>query len=112
MARWRKSEASTSQVSWETNRQEGQRGRQGPWQAGLVNPGKTFGFYSGCIMKASWCGGLAEEGHDLIHILQRLPLMLWEESVIGRPEWKPGEEVLQLSWVRGSDGALAEMEWK
>lgn len=59
-----------------------------------------------------WCGGLAQEGHDLIHILQRLPLMLWEESVVGRPEWKPGEEVLQLSWVRGSDGALAEMEWK
>lgn len=47
-------------------------------------PGKACGVYSGCITKSSRCGGVIEEGHDLIHILQRPPLMPWEESIVGR----------------------------
>lgn len=64
----------------------------GAMTGGACKPGKAFGFYCGCIMKDSWCTRVAEEGHDLIHMLQRLPLMPWEESTVGRLEGKPGDQ--------------------
>lgn len=40
-------------------------------------------------------------GCDLIHILQRLPSMQPEESIVGRLEWKPADQEEVVATVLG-----------
>ena len=70
-------------------------------RARLVNQGLDFTL---CVnRRAAWSSGLAGEGHGVIHIQLKLPLIQWGEGIVGpRAETgKPVRSSLQIELGEG-----------